>query len=167
MRIDESPPRVAFVAAQDPAEPERIEATVTDPLSGPDPTRGSIAVRPAGSRQPFAPLPTTVSGGRLVARWDSDAFPPGTYEFRATGYDAAGNAASSDRRGNGARVVLTNPLKKPTAIVAGFGGRRLVWHTARAARGGAAAGARRSRPSSSGPGPGRRPTGTASPTPAA
>ncbi|MGC1164704.1 MAG: hypothetical protein WA862_01205 [Solirubrobacterales bacterium] len=127
VRIDESPPRVAFVASQDPAEPERMEAIVTDPLSGPGPARGSIAVRPAHSRQPFARLPTTVSGSRLIARWDSDAFPLGTYEFSATGYDAAGNATVSERRVNGARVVLVNPLKKPTAIVAGFGGRRLVW----------------------------------------
>ncbi len=132
VRIDESPPRVAFVAAQDPAEPERMEAIVTDPLSGPSPARGSIAVRPAHSRQPFAPLPTTASGNRLVARWDSDAYPPGSYEFRASGYDAAGNAGSTERRGNGTRVVLSNPLKKPTAMVAGFGGRRLIWqHCAR------------------------------------
>jgi hypothetical protein len=127
VRIDESPPRVAFVAAQDPAEPERMEAIVTDPLSGPNPARGSIAVRPTHSRQPFAPLPTTVFGNRLLARWDSDAFPPGLYEFRASGYDAAGNVSDSERRGNGARVVLSNPLKRPTAMVAGFGGRRLIW----------------------------------------
>jgi hypothetical protein len=127
VQIDESPPRVAFAAAQDPAEPERIEATVTDPLAGPDPARGSIAVRRAGSRQPFAPLPTTVSGGRLTGRWNSDAFPPGTYEFRATGYDAAGNGASSERRGDGTRLVLVNSPKVPAGIVAGFGGRQLVW----------------------------------------
>ena len=127
VRIDESPPRVVFAAAQDPAEPERMEAVVTDPLSGPAAAGGSIAVRPAHTRQPFAPIPTTVSGNRLVARWNSDAFPPGTYEFRATGYDAAGNATDSELRGNGTRVVLTNPLKKPTAIAAGFGGRLLVW----------------------------------------
>jgi len=128
VRIDETPPQVAFVAAQDPAEPERMEAIVADRLSGPDPARGSIAVRPAHSRQPFARLPTTVSGNRLVARWDSDSFPHGNYEFSATGYDAAGNATSSERRGNGVRLVLANPLKKPTAIAAGFGGRRLIWH---------------------------------------
>jgi hypothetical protein len=127
VRIDETPPKVAFAASQDPAEPERMEAIVTDLLSGPDPARGSIAVRPAHSRQPFARLPTTVSGNRLIARWDSDSFPPGTYEFSATGYDAAGNAAGSERRATGARVVLSNPLKKPTAISAGFGGSRLVW----------------------------------------
>jgi len=125
--IDESPPRVAFADSQDRADPERIEARVSDPLSGPDPARGSIEVRPAGSRQPFAPLPTTVTAGRLLARWDSDSFPPGNYEFRATGYDAAGNVAGSDRRGNGARLVLANPLKTQTEIAAGFGGRRLVW----------------------------------------
>jgi hypothetical protein len=125
--IDETPPQVAFGASQDPAEPERMEALVTDPLSRPDPARGSIALRPAHSRQPFTPMPTTVSSGRLIARWDSDAFPAGAYEFRATGYDAAGNATSSERRANGTRVVLTNPVKKPTEIVAGFGGRRLIW----------------------------------------
>jgi hypothetical protein len=127
IRIDEDPPAVAFAKAQDPAEPERIEATVSDPLSGPGAVRGSIAVRPAGSHQPLAPLPTVVSPGRLVAHWDSDSSPSGTYEFRATGYDAAGNTTNSERRAGGARMVLTNPLKKPTEIVAGFGGRRLVW----------------------------------------
>lgn len=126
VRIDESPPAVAFAGSQDPSEPERIEALVADALSGPDPRRGSIQLRPAGSRARFVALPTAVSAGRLVARWDSDAFPPGTYEFRATGYDAAGNAAASERRGNGTRMVLANPLKRRAEIVAGFGGRRQV-----------------------------------------
>jgi hypothetical protein len=127
VRIDESPPAVAFARSQDPSDPERIEATVSDPISGADPTRGSIAVRPAGSRQRFDPLATTASAGKLVARWDSEASPPGSYEFTATGYDIAGNAATSDRRGDGARMVLANPLKTPTEIQAGFGGRRLTW----------------------------------------
>ena len=122
VRIDESPPRVAFAAAQDPADPERIEATVSDALSGPERARGSIAVRPSRSQQPFRPLSTVTSGGRLTARWDSDSFPAGNYEFRATAYDQAGNAAGSDRRSNGVRMVLTNPLKTPTALTGGFGG---------------------------------------------
>jgi hypothetical protein len=124
VRIDESPPRIAFAVAQDPADPERIEATVSDPLSGPGRARGSIAVRPSRSHQPFLPLPTVTSGGRLIARWDSDSFPAGTYEFRASGYDAAGNGASSDRRLDGVRMVLPSPLRTPTAIVAGFAARR-------------------------------------------
>jgi hypothetical protein len=127
VRIDETAPLVAFAVVRDPADPERIEATVADSLSGPAPRRGSIAVRPAGSRQPFVTLPTDVSAGRLVAHWDSDAFARRTYEFRATGYDVAGNAAASDRRTDGARMVLTNPVKIPTTIVAGFGGTSLVW----------------------------------------
>jgi hypothetical protein len=136
VRIDEGSPLVAFASSQDPREPERIEATVTDPLSGPDPSRGAIAMRTAGSHQSFTPLPTRVSGTHLTAHWDSDAFPAGSYEFRVTAYDAAGNAASSDRRANDDRLVLANPLKKPTELVAGFGGRRLVWQHCRHESGG-------------------------------
>jgi hypothetical protein len=121
--IDEEPPEVVFAAAQDPAEPERIEATVADPLSGPSPDRGSIGLRPAGSRSGYRPLPTRVSAGRLVAVWDSDSYPPGKYELLATGYDRAGNARTGYDRARGARMVLVNPLKKPMSLEAGFGGR--------------------------------------------
>lgn len=127
VRIDAAPPSVAFARFQDPADPERIEATVTDQLSGASQARGSIAVRPAGSRQAFEPIPTAVSAGRLTGRWDSDSFPAGDYEFSATGYDGAGNSSTGDRRSTGARMVLANPLKTATALEAGFGGRRLVW----------------------------------------
>jgi len=131
VQIDEGGPTVAFARSQDPAEPERIEAIVSDALSGPDPARGSIAFRPANTRQRFQPLETTVAAGRLIARWDSDESPPGSYEFRATGHDLAGNASSSDRRANGTRMVLANPLKAAAAIEAGLGGRRLVWQRCR------------------------------------
>ena len=122
VRIDEHSPRVTFANRQDPADPERIEATVTDPLSGVGTPRGSIAFRPASSHQRFVALPTTALPGRLIARWDSDSSAPGAYEFKATGYDTAGNAAVSDRRANGARMVLASPLKAPTEIEAGFRG---------------------------------------------
>jgi hypothetical protein len=122
--IDAEPPRVAFAPAQDPRDPERIEATIVDALSGPAPGRGTIRLRRAGSRQRFEALPTQVLDGRLVARWESDAYPPGKYEFLATGYDRAGNAGSSDDRLHGARMVLVNPLKAQVSLEAGFGGRR-------------------------------------------
>lgn len=128
VRIDEAPPTVSFVRAGDPGDPELIEASVSDGLSGPDPARGAIAVRPAGSGRPFEPLPTAVLPGRLSAHWDSDAYPRGDYEFRATGYDLAGNPTSSVLRAGGARMVLANPVKAGAAIRFGFGGRRLVWH---------------------------------------
>jgi hypothetical protein len=127
VRIDETPPAVAFAAGEDPAEPELVEATVQDALSGPDLGRGSIAVRPLGSGRPFEPLATTASRGRLTARWDSDSYPLGNYEFRVTGFDTAGNAASSTLRASGAAMVLANPVKVPTAVRFGFGGRTLVW----------------------------------------
>ena len=131
IRIDETAPRVHFAKAQDPSEPERIEVTVADALSGADPTAGSIAVRPAESADQFAAIPTTVSAGRMTALWDSDAYPAGSYEFRATGYDLAGNSAGTTRRSDGTRIVLPAPLKQPTRIEFGFGGRKMVWHRCR------------------------------------
>jgi hypothetical protein len=116
VRVDEDGPRVEFAAAQDPGDPERIEAFVSDALSGPSPNRGSIAVRAAGTRARFEPLPTRIEPGRLVARWDSDAYPPGKYEFLATGYDAAGNSATGTGRSHGGRMVLVNPLKTQVSL---------------------------------------------------
>jgi hypothetical protein len=127
VRIDEDPPAVAFTRAADPTDPELLEAVVDDALSGPA-AGGSIGVRPRGSDQAFSPLPTRSVDGRLSARWDSDSYPPGGYEFLATGFDAAGNAASSTRRANGAPMALANPVKVPSAVRFGFGGRSLVWH---------------------------------------
>lgn len=126
--VDEAPPQVRFAPAQDPGEPERIEATVTDSLSGPSSDRGTIALRVAGSHGRFEELPTRVAGNRLLARWDSDSYPPGSYEFLATGFDRAGNAGSGTQRSSGPKMVLANPLKQPVALEAGFGGRRMVWH---------------------------------------
>lgn len=125
VRIDEAPPALAFTRAADPADPELIEAVVHDPLSGP--ATGAIGVRPFGSDQAFAPLPTSSEDGRLSARWDSDSFPRGSYEFRVTGYDAAGNAASSTERIDGTQLVLANPVKAESAVRFGFGGRKLIW----------------------------------------
>ncbi len=120
IRIDEDPPRIAFAAAQDPAEPERIEATVADSLSGPSSGKGSIAVRLAGTRARFEELPTRATAGRLVAHWDSDSYPPGKYEFLATGYDVAGNTASGSDRTRGGRMFLVNPLKVEVSLTGGL-----------------------------------------------
>lgn len=121
VRIDREPPTVLFVAGQDPAEPERIEATVADRLSGPSERQGSIGVRPLGSGVEFEELPTRVEPGRLIARWDSDSYPLGAYEFRATGFDVAGNSAAARLRSDGRLMALPNPLKMPVRIGSGFG----------------------------------------------
>jgi hypothetical protein len=138
VRVDEDPPRVAFAPAQDPAEPERIEATVADALSGPSSSRGSISVRLAGTRARFEELPTRVAAGRLVARWDSDSYPPGKYEFQANAYDSAGNAASGTDRARGGRMVLVNPLKSPVSLRAELSGERLGGRLRRVGGGGVA-----------------------------
>jgi len=126
VRIDEDPPAVAFAGAQDPAEPERLEALVADSLSGPSPDRGWIGVRPAGTYGRFEQLPTQVAESRLVARWDSDSYPPGSYEFLATGFDAAGNAGGGTNRTSGTKMVLANPLKTPVQLAARLSHRRLA-----------------------------------------
>jgi hypothetical protein len=128
--IDREPPEVTLVASRDPADPELIRARVTDPLAGPSAARGSIGVRAAGSGDQFKPLPTQVLPGGLRARWDSEAYPPGHYEFSATGYDAAGNSSAA------APMTLSNPLKTPTTLRIGFGGATLVWQNCTRRRGG-------------------------------
>jgi hypothetical protein len=133
VRIDEEPPRVAF-ANQDADEPERIEAAVTDRLSGASDNRGSISLRPAESGLQYEELPTRVAGNRLVANWDSDSYPTGRYEFLATAYDAAGNVASSAQRSSGGKLILPNPLKTRAWIGAGFGQRPMTEWTVRYGR---------------------------------
>jgi hypothetical protein len=125
VRIDETDP-VVHLLASDPDDPERIEATVADALSGPDPDRGSIAVRRIGSSGRFEPLPTVTRRDRLVARWNSDDFPDGPYEFRATGFDAAGNSTATTLAERGAAFVLRNPVKRETRLAFGFGAGQLV-----------------------------------------
>ena len=127
-RIDREPPRLSFANSQDPADPERIEATVSDGLSGVDPARGTIAVRPLGSNERFAALPTEIVDGALRARWDSAACPPGDYELRAVAFDRAGNSTATTARGNGSPMRLQAPLKTETRLVASLAGvsRRVV-----------------------------------------
>ncbi|MBS1880795.1 MAG: hypothetical protein JST31_14890 [Actinobacteria bacterium] len=136
VRIDETPPRVAFAAAQRPDDPELIELWVADALAGPSVDHGSIEVRPAGTAQRFQPLPTAATAGGLAARWNSDDFPRGNYEFRAIGFDAAGNPAVTERRVDGSPMVLRNPVKIPVAVESGFGGAHLVWQHCRRVHGG-------------------------------
>lgn len=126
VRIDRTPPSLAFANAEDPRDPELLRVRIVDRLSGPDSSRGRIGVRRAGSGDRFEALPTAPGGtDELRARWNSDAFAAGDYEFQATGYDAAGNAATTSRRQNGGAMVLSNPLKATTTLRAGFRGHGL------------------------------------------
>jgi hypothetical protein len=132
VRIDREAPTAAFANSQVPGDPELIQLRIRDPLSGPDPSRGWIGVRRAGSGDRFEPLPAEPAdnepraGDGLQARWDSAAYPPGEYEFWAIGYDRAGNASTTTRRSDGTAMVLPNPLKTPTTLRVGFAGRAVA-----------------------------------------
>lgn len=142
LRIDRDAPHIAFANAGDPLDPEQIEAHASDSLAGLDPGRGSIAVRRANSGERFVTLPTAPSTKGLRARWDSDAHPAGEYEFRATAFDLAGNAASTLSRGNGTAMRLRSPLKVATTLLTDAG-RRTVPYGHRAVFSGRLLGGRR------------------------
>lgn len=121
VRIDRTPPSAGFANSQSPRDPELLRVRIADPLSRPDLSHGWIGVRPAGSGDRFDPLPPAPpEDGVLRARWNSDAYPVGNYEFRAIGYDVAGNAAVTTRRQNGEPMTLSNPLKAVTTLRAAF-----------------------------------------------
>ncbi len=127
VRIDRDAPHLSFAGAQDPGDPERIEAHAADALSGLDRSRASIAVRRAGTAERFERLPTELAAGTLRARWDSEAYPPGEYEFRAAVYDLAGNSNSTASRANGSPMRLRNPLKVATTLSASLGRRAVPY----------------------------------------
>jgi len=115
VKVDNAPPEVAFSAAEDPEDPERITAPVADRHSGL--ASGSIAYRPLEGGA-WRELPTELSAGNLVARVDSFSEPAGRYLFRAGATDAVGNAATSTARADGSQMILTFPLRTATAIEA-------------------------------------------------
>jgi hypothetical protein len=133
VRIDETDPTVRFLP-RDPGDPERLEASVVDKLSGVA-GRGAIELRPAGSTERFTSLPTEAAHGKLVARWNSDDYPRGGYEFRAVGFDLAGNSEASSLGDDGAPLVLQNPVKRVARLAFGFGARQLVFQRCKRADG--------------------------------
>ncbi|MGH2936769.1 MAG: hypothetical protein ACRDPE_01450 [Solirubrobacterales bacterium] len=102
IQVDNSPPTVEFAAA-----PEgQVVATVSDAFSGP--AGGMIAVRRADSES-WADLPTTVEhGGTLRAQLPE--LGGGTFFFRATATDAAGNSGSAQLRASGSALEVRRQL---------------------------------------------------------
>jgi hypothetical protein len=115
VRVDNTPPAVAFATAQDPNDPELVRATVADPTSGV--RSGQLFCRPVGEAS-WRILETRLEGGELSTRVDSTGNPPGQYEFMAEASDVAGNVARTTMRANGEPMVLTFPLKSPARLSA-------------------------------------------------
>jgi len=114
VQIDMTAPSLAFTARQDPADPDRLEALVSDPLSGV--ADGRVSYRRQGDAG-WTELPTRLQGDRLVARIDSEALVrDGTYEFRAEGTDRAGNTAVTGRRSDGSEMVTVGPFRAVTEV---------------------------------------------------
>jgi len=124
--VDNTAPAVAFTNAQDPEDPELIQAPVGDAHSGV--ANGSIFYRAMGATL-WTPLETVLDGGTLKARVDSSAVPPGTYEFRAVVTDVAGNQVETSLRADGLEKRLAFPLKSGVELHAALqpgGSKRLT-----------------------------------------
>jgi len=117
LRFDDIAPGVAFEADSGGGMPEAIRADVADEHSGP--VAGTIDFRRLGVEQ-WTELPTKFEAGkapdaaRLVADLP-DNMSPGTYVFRATAVDAAGNRALSTRRADGTEMALRKLPPPPAA----------------------------------------------------
>ena len=130
LRYDPSPPELGF-EDQAASDPTRVSVLVDDKLSGLG--SGQIEISNEGSGV-WSVLPTTQQGTHLVAYVDDARLPAGDYELRATARDKAANENSTDRRLNGAPMVVTLPLRTFTRVRAGIaqrvrvGGRRRHRH---------------------------------------
>jgi hypothetical protein len=120
VHVDNSPPSVAFAAAEDRADPELIRARVLDRHSGV--AAASISYRPL-SGGAWRELPSRIVGGELQARVESSSEPPGAYAFRALATDAVGNLAVSTTRADGRPMVVDFPLRGRTRLRAAVAGR--------------------------------------------
>jgi hypothetical protein len=128
MRLDDVPPGLAFEPVAEAAGgelPKLVAARLTDGHSGP--AGGTIEYRKLGDG-PWLELPTKVLDGdgpgarRLVAAVP-DGLDPGTYVFRASGSDVAGNTVSTTHRADGAEMALrkTPPPAGPSHPAEGGG----------------------------------------------
>jgi hypothetical protein len=113
--VDNTAPDLAFSNLQDPADPDLIRATVSDPHSGIATAR--IYYRPVGSGL-WQPLATEIAESELRARVDSGSVQPGDYEFMAEATDVAGNHGQTTLRENGQPMVLTFPLRGAADLTA-------------------------------------------------
>ena len=111
IEVDNSPPAIAFVAAEE----GRVAAAVTDRYSGP--ASGTISVRPADSAS-WTDLATGFDRDGPEEATLTASLPDlgaGTYVFRAVAADAVGNAGSAQLRVSGSSVELRRQAAKAQA----------------------------------------------------
>jgi hypothetical protein len=119
LRFDDVPPGVAFDSAGAGAVPEQIRALITDAHAGP--ASGEISYRRLESQQ-WTELPAkfqrgdTASSAQLIARLPSD-LGPGTYVFRASATDGAGNEATTTHRSDGTEMTVRKVASGTVAAI--------------------------------------------------
>ena len=128
LRLDDVAPAVAFEPGQGSAAagwPEEVSAEASDAESGV--AAGTISYEPLGGGG-WIELPTRIQGGgsagaaRLTA-----AVPevePGTYAFRASAADVAGNVSATTLDAAGAEMTLSKPAPEAAPAHSGHRGRR-------------------------------------------
>jgi hypothetical protein len=123
LRLDSTAPALEFQRQEAADNPTEVRVPVTDAHSGV--AGGEIEIR----RQRAAvwqSLPTRREASQLVAAIPDDRLEQGTYELRATAWDAVENVARTTTRADGRPMVVDLPLRGGTAVTAAL---------ARAARG--------------------------------
>jgi hypothetical protein len=119
LRFDDVPPGVAFDAAGVGTVPAQIRALIADTHSGP--AGGEIDYRRLEAQQ-WTELPTkfehgeTAGSAQLIARLPTD-LGPGTYVFRASASDVAGNAAATTHRSDGTEMTVRKVAQGAAAAV--------------------------------------------------
>jgi hypothetical protein len=127
LRYDPEPPQVAFDALSG-SDPTLVSAAVSDKVSGL--ADGVIEISAAGSST-WHTLNTQTENGRLVARIDDSALPPGSYVLRAIARDRAHNESSTNLRADGQPMTVTLPLRISSVVRVGIARTRVVKRVAR------------------------------------
>jgi hypothetical protein len=115
LRFDDEAPTALFEPI-DAGDPLAIAASVDDRGAGV--TGGSIEARRTGETV-WRDLGARLEGGRLATALDDASLPSGTYELRAHVRDGAGNERTTDRRRDGAQMLVSLPARAATTISLG------------------------------------------------
>ena len=113
LRLDTTAPSLAFANKRD--APAEIRVDTSDRHSGVQ--GGLVEIRRQGVPE-WQPLETRREGAELAAAIPDDRLERGTYELRATAWDAVGNSATTTVRADGNRMVLDLPLRGDTTLSA-------------------------------------------------
>ena len=131
LRLDTHAPTLAFENERSAENPAEVRVRTSDAHSGV--AGGRIEIRRRGVAE-WRELETRREGTELVAAIPDDQFERGTYELRATAWDAVGNSATTSLRADGREMVVDLPLRGDSTLSASLsrradgagGGRRTM-----------------------------------------